>query len=84
MPPAKREPAQGESAPSAKKKARADVAADVPVPDAYLVKVHEALSQIMDHRTFQKIVDCKPLTIKPDGKKKGGGGFKVRGAGQSL
>lgn len=46
------------------------------IPDAYLVKVQNALSLVLDHPVFHKIVDAKPLSIKPEGKK-GGGGWKV-------
>jgi hypothetical protein len=54
-----------------------DAAAPAAVPDAYLVRVHDALSLIMAHPVFQKIFDAPPLgiNVKCDGKKvKGVGG----------
>ena len=73
---APKRPALAPGAPSstAKKSRAGDT--DAAVPDTYSVKVHDALSLIM--RTFHTIVDATPLSIKPDAKKKGGGGFKVR------
>ena len=86
MSPKKAQPPQPEPGQPPQKrgrKAKTDTASpggrdevSVPTPDAYLVKVQDALSLILGHPVFHKIADAKPLSIKPEGKK-GGGGWKV-------